>query len=197
MSNHQDFLVTMYMDVPLLPENKSAILKLPVASWYVMFRSSSPVSSCLVLQRHVGRPPRCEQRRLFMFPACNHSPVQSECCLKTTSRCPRASCEGAWWRARWGIRPGFRPGIEAVVNVDRSREKDPSWLPDRSLLASDVVLPGNNWTTIGLLHLRCSLGRRKHGISLLHLIPCTHVSLQAIVNLFLLFLAFILAGRFL
>lgn len=57
--------------------------------------------------------------------------------------------------------------------------------PDPSLPASDVVLNGNNWTPIGLLRLRCSLSLGKHGISLLRLMPCTQVSLRAIVSLFL------------
>lgn len=41
------------------------------------------------------------------------------------------------------------PWTEAVVNVHHSREENPTWLPDMSLPASDVVLHGNNWKTIG------------------------------------------------
>lgn len=147
MSNHQDFLVNMSMGVPLLPvspEDKSAISNCLVRGW-----SSPPVSSRCSETLDVLH--RCEQRRLFMFPACVHPPVQNESTdLKTASRCPHAPCEGAWW-GRWGIRTRVPPWTKAVVNVDRSGEKNPSWLPDPSLPASDVVLNENNWTTIGLL----------------------------------------------
>lgn len=88
MSNHRDFLVNMSTDVPLL-------LSRPyLTACGELARRVPEFSSCL---RHVARPPRCERRRrrrLFMLPACVHSPARSGRCLKRTSRCPHpTSCE--------------------------------------------------------------------------------------------------------
>lgn len=102
VSNHQDVLVNVSMGVLLLPvppQNKSARGSYLLGAGAWSFRSSPPVSGRLPLQQHAGRPPRCEQRpRLLMLPACVRSPVQSEHCLKTTSRRPHASWAGARWR---------------------------------------------------------------------------------------------------
>lgn len=130
-------------------------------------------------RRWCQRPPRWEQRQLFIFPACLRTPVQSKL-LENYIQVFTCVLWGSLM-VMWGIRPRFFPEPrQSLMCITAERR-----IPPDSLIC--LCLPpmlfciGIIGKQLDLLLVIYSPGLGKHGISLCGFMPCIHVSLQILL----------------